>query len=530
MGVGLVTTVLLAFAVEGAFSIWRGRPLLRRALDPTARMMDGWDDAQRSRLAQLTEGPFDLDADPEVGHRVKAGSSYAWLGAPAHTDGFGMRTRPQGWPQDGSPRWVVLGDSIAFGLGVRDDETYAARIERRLSECWNGEGKSPAVLTVASPGWNLESSTRWMRNHAHRYEPSLVVLLPVDNDLENRFVPSASGGRSYGIDPVHGQGRIHVSSESFTDLRVAMTGRAPLDRVASVLGDGGLVAVEHALTAGLAPESIRRYDEAVESIVRLRDELARRSCKLAVLCTWDSHFMRELEARLRQRAPDLMVSFVFDEWQKADALIGDGHPNPLCIDAGSVRILQEIGRHGLLPPQAKPERMALPAEFQGRIAQPRTGSDAQSWLTSRQKILEKHSGPRIDLRDGTGFQQIYAGVDPDGTVGGQAEFCLRRKGDERGIALEIDVPIGGTNPMRLSIRLGMRTGPGDHIHWTNWTDTNAVDADRSAPRPIQIELPSAARGVGWMDVRLEADNHVVETVAGKSRVAALRLISAKLVD
>jgi hypothetical protein len=70
----------------------------------------------------------------------------------------------------------------------------------------------------------------------------------------------------------------------------------------------------------------------------------------------------------------------------------------------------------------------------------------------------------------------------------------------------------------------------DRIHWTNWMETHAFGAGRSAPHSIRIGLPSAARGVGWMDVRLEADNHVVETVAGKSRVAALRLISATLVD
>lgn len=522
---GLLFAIVLVLLAEGASSLWRGRSLLRRAIDPTAKLADGFDDAQRAKLASLTPGPFDLDADPEVGHRVKAANAYAWVGVPATTDAYGMRVRPGGWPADERPRWVVLGDSVAFGFGVADDQNLAARLEALLAAHWRGPGPAPAVLTVAAPGWNLESAARFLRNHLHRYRPSLVLWVPVDNDLESRFVPNAAGNRSYGFDPVFGIAREALGSDGHTDLRVAMTGRAPLARVTAVLADGGLLAVEHALTAGLAPLSRRRYDESVQAVLALRRELAARQCPLVLAGTWDTHCHRELQERLAAAAPELPFTCLLDEWREVDALIGDGHANAACIEASARHLLRFLADRELVAVANTPEPDAA---YTGRLLPPWSATQCATFLARRRELLAKYTGPRLDLRDGIGFQQIYSGVEPDGTIGSSATFALRGDGAGRTLELLLQAPAGGAVPRDLQLTAVVDDGAGC-VGVAGAPVAVVLPASGDATTTVRLPLPAALRVDGWFDVRLLASDHVVETVGGRSRLASLRLVAAALV-
>jgi len=523
---GLAIATVLVLAIEGAIAWWTGTPLLRRVLDPTASFRLDWDDRQRARLANTTAGPFDLDVDPEVGHRVKPDNAFGWVGVPAHTDAHGMRVRPGGWPEPGRPRWVVLGDSVAFGLGVADDATWAARLEAHVAARWQGPGPSPAVLTVAAPGWNLESSTRWLRNHLDRYAPDLVLLLPVENDLENRFVPTSSGGRGDWVDPWRGARELVVASEGFTALRVAMSGKASLAHLTAVVADGGLAAVEHALTAGQAPESQRRYAAAVAAVVALRDELQRRSARLFVFHTWDGHFQRQFADRLHRAAPDVPCGCALDRWEQGDALVGDPHANAACIDAGAIRALQLLVRHGLAPTAVRSTDLEVPEPFRGRLVDDYAPADVTAFLTARRRLLEKYCGPRLDLRDSTGFQQIYAGVQPDGTIGHQARFALRGDGG-RVLVLTLLPPVVAAAPanLQLVVACADRADAPDRdlgrvaVPWGAGSD----------PVVVRITLPADLDTSGWFDVHLRCSDHVVEAVDGASRLAACRLVAAELV-
>jgi hypothetical protein len=521
---GLVFASVLLLLAEGVSSLWRGRSLLRRAIDPVSKLADGFDDQQRQVLARRTPGPFELDTDLEVGHRAKAQNAFAWVGVPASTDDRGMRLRPGGWPADDRPRWVVLGDSVAFGYGVADEQTCGARLEQLLAAHWRGPGPAPAVLTVAAPGWNLESAARFLRNHLHTYRPSLVVWIPVDNDLESRFVPNAAGYRSYGFDPILGTTQQPLSSEGFTDLRLAMTPLAPLERVTAVMLDGGVPAVEHVLTAGFAPLSRRRYDEAVQAVLALRSELLARQCPLVLAGTWDTHFHRELQERLAAAAPELPFHCLIDEWQQGDALVGDGHANAACIEATARQLLRHLAAIGMAAVADVP---APAAPFAERMLAPWSAAERAEFLQRRRALLAKYSGARIDLRDGTGFQQIYAGVEADGTIGAGATFALRGDGASRTLELLLQAPAGGVTPRELRLTIHVDDGAG----FAGPIGTAVVPPPTAgaAVSTLRLELPAALRNEAWIDVRVQASDHVVETVAGRSRVASLRLVAAALV-
>jgi hypothetical protein len=315
-----------------------------------------------------------------------------------------------------------------------------------------------------------------------------------------------------------------LSSDGYTDLRVAMTGRAPLARVTAVLADGGLLAVEHALTAGLAPLSRRRYDEVVQAVLALRRELAARQCPLVLAGTWDTHFHRELQERLASAAPELPFTCLLDEWREVDALVGDGHANAACIEATARHLLHFLAAQGLA---AVADAPAPAAAYAARLLPPWSASQQASFLQQRRALLAKHTGARIDLRDGAGFQQIYGGVEPDGTIGSSATFALRGDAAARALELVLAAPAGGAMPREL--RLALAADDGASFAGPIGEPVVVPPAVADGLVTLRLPLPTALRTDGWCDVRLQASDHVVETIGGRSRVASLRLVAAALV-
>lgn len=79
----------------------------------------------------------------------------------------------------GIRRVVLLGDSVAFGTGVADDETFAARLA------------SPGVETInlAVPGYGIDQSLLRLEQEGLAYHPDVVVLnLCVENDLADNML------------------------------------------------------------------------------------------------------------------------------------------------------------------------------------------------------------------------------------------------------------------------------------------------------------------------------------------------------
>lgn len=85
----------------------------------------------------------------------------------------GPETTPR--PTSGVRRLLVVGDSIAYGLGVAPEETLAARLERRLGAGWE-------VLNAGVPGWSILQEAAWFVERGVALEPAGVVLVVCLND------------------------------------------------------------------------------------------------------------------------------------------------------------------------------------------------------------------------------------------------------------------------------------------------------------------------------------------------------------
>ena len=87
---------------------------------------------------------------------------------------------------DGVRRVAVLGDSIAFGYWVAEEDTFGRQLEAMLNDL-RGDGTPVEVLSFGVPGYNLDQEIETLRSRALAFEPDVVVLAFCLNDLEGIF-------------------------------------------------------------------------------------------------------------------------------------------------------------------------------------------------------------------------------------------------------------------------------------------------------------------------------------------------------
>ncbi len=91
------------------------------------------------------------------------------------TDGDRRRVPARAEAAAGAPRVAMLGDSVAFGAGVDDAETFASLLSSR--EGWT-------VGNFAVPGWGIDQSLLRYEHEARGWRPSVTVLnVCLANDL-----------------------------------------------------------------------------------------------------------------------------------------------------------------------------------------------------------------------------------------------------------------------------------------------------------------------------------------------------------
>jgi lysophospholipase L1-like esterase len=110
-------------------------------------------------------------------------------------------------PASGVRRIAVLGDSMTFGWGAADSETYPAQLEALLSDRASALNGNPGaaqaaveVINAGYPGTCLGEKAAWYERGVRPFHPSLVILTllgdDVDGDLFWRVFSLDPGGRA----------------------------------------------------------------------------------------------------------------------------------------------------------------------------------------------------------------------------------------------------------------------------------------------------------------------------------------------
>jgi len=182
-------------------------------------------------------------------------------------------------PPAGVTRVAVLGDSMTFGWGVDDQETYPAQLETILS---GRTGRGHEVMNAGYPGTCLGEKAAWYERGVRPLHPSLVVLTLLGDDVDGdlfwrvfsldgagRAVPSPPSGRGPGPRAARGTRSVFQAlpgyellaerSQLFALVRTAATRAASRERT-TALGQ-----------APATPEAVARFRE--EGLALLAAEL-----------------------------------------------------------------------------------------------------------------------------------------------------------------------------------------------------------------------------------------------------------------
>jgi lysophospholipase L1-like esterase len=136
--------------------------------------------------------------DPPRRYRLQPGfrgtvSNRVEFDTPVSIDREGLRGPEIGPKAPGTLRVLVLGDSFAFGVGARENETYPAR----LQEILRSRGVRAQVLNAGAPGYGVPDEAAWFERWGKPLAPDVVlVTVFIGNDLQD----AAPGPKPMAVD------------------------------------------------------------------------------------------------------------------------------------------------------------------------------------------------------------------------------------------------------------------------------------------------------------------------------------------
>jgi lysophospholipase L1-like esterase len=103
--------------------------------------------------------------------------------------GFRERQLPSPKPS-GVLRVIALGDSFTQGYGVEEDEAWPRRLEAALDARHPGRYQ---VVNLGVPGTNPRDHLSHLRDPGLAYEPDVVLVTVMGNDVQERWVQREFG-------------------------------------------------------------------------------------------------------------------------------------------------------------------------------------------------------------------------------------------------------------------------------------------------------------------------------------------------
>jgi lysophospholipase L1-like esterase len=129
---------------------------------------------------QINRGTVRRSSNPRLAFELRAGALVrAEVDYRINSGGLRNPEVPLTKPP-GVRRVAVVGDSIAFGYWVGEDQAFPRQLEKML-------GPSVQVLDFGVPGYNLDQEIEALRAKAFEYSPDLVLVAFCLNDLEGIF-------------------------------------------------------------------------------------------------------------------------------------------------------------------------------------------------------------------------------------------------------------------------------------------------------------------------------------------------------
>jgi lysophospholipase L1-like esterase len=128
-----------------------------------------------------------------------------FAGVPVSFNRFGFRDRERSLERTpGTIRILALGDSVTFGMGVAEKDSFP-RVTEALLNGSRRDGLAPLeILNFGVPGYNTVHELAQLREVGLKFHPDMVVVGFLYNDVEPSTVQSIRLGRAVQFGGAHG--------------------------------------------------------------------------------------------------------------------------------------------------------------------------------------------------------------------------------------------------------------------------------------------------------------------------------------
>ncbi len=272
----------------------------------------------------LTDPAYVKSDAPGVRYRYRSHFEGRVQGPTAlSTNSFGARDREFSRVRPaGTLRIVVMGDSFAFGQGVRASESFPKLLERELAA--RLRGRSVEVINFGVQGYSLRQAVARYLTEGIEFAPQIAVLAPIADDLDPRRTQTFVDAHGYLTSSIGGEGVWKRWLRRFHSAYLVKG--IVYGALAALTGGGSDVARDDPLPE----ERARELDAQVARFV----EASAAADVVPVLALVDyvrTPVTDALAAHVRERFPTLQVIDMAPVF-KADgaerfAVPRDGHPN-----------------------------------------------------------------------------------------------------------------------------------------------------------------------------------------------------------
>ena len=208
--------------------------------------------------------------DPELIHRMKPNQTAYTHSFPVKTNSFGLRDREFSLqPSADTVRVLCLGDSLTFGAGVRNEETYPKQLEVLLNADRLGRYE---VINAGVSAYDTWQEVDYLKRDGLRFKPNVVVIGVYANDIVPRpakipHVVDGSGSPArYGMAGLLSDKIIHLLKRS----RLLLLLRARYDSLSNRLNASPEYRHQSALLTGSADAFLERgWNEIERSFAEL---------------------------------------------------------------------------------------------------------------------------------------------------------------------------------------------------------------------------------------------------------------------
>jgi hypothetical protein len=507
------SAVLTLLIIEGTLSFTGARTLAERLVPPLER-------ASALRVVGQGGGPglevgdYDLHVDPAVGRVLVPLRTHELHGARVSTDAAGLRVRAALALGADPLRLVVLGDSVAFGWGLLDEETLAHQLESLLERHRPAGGRPVEARTVAVPGWNAATACAYLFDHLAELDPDVVVFVPVINDLSDNIAEYRTLQGDIPVPDLNSEDpwfHVGYSADFLGDLYA----RIRRGEVKARLADAGVVAVD----TGLGRLSRGRYARLGATLAGAAARLSGCGVPLYVAPPDDGAFTALLAEALLDAGSQAGWLPLFTRLEADEMQAADPHPSALAVGHMAGWIAQRLQADGLLPWEPALPLDGPPPAVQARHAAPRDPGAIRARAAEVRAASLARLLPLVDTATGKGCLQVYGGLHERGEVGARAQVVVLREADELRVRCE---PLAGRAellPLRVAVLADGEPAGAFEL----------AAGQGEGMREFRLPLAPGPHGVA-LDVKLVPDRHaVVPAASGGVRLGSFRLLAVECV-